>query len=255
MRHLPRNYHTHEHGTKPPPPGWMLFPALTVLPFLRGPLGYEMVHPRPGIVRALKLIVLPACIWWVFHPFIHFPANLGHMWMMRFAAAGFVLSLVVFLWRAFGPSRGEEVHTAEAGYSWLSLYTDIPMPLCELVIVPGLLAVTGYALTQTISFELGWWLILSGASYLVMAAWEYRRRMAQQRATIDDKIRAQMFGDQLDTLAQAGRVPFWRRWRSRASQAPGAPDRAELGGYDAPPASSHGNVVTLYSEAGKAGFP
>jgi hypothetical protein len=260
MRLLPRNYHSHEHGTKSAPPGWVLFPAYTILPFLRAPLGYETLHPRASFLRTLRLIVLPLSFSWVRHSSAGFvlPTEFGFPWLLRFAVASFVLSFVRFLWRAFGPSRGEEVHSAEAGYSWLTWCTGLPMPLCELVIVPGLLAAVGYVVSCTASFELGWWLILCAASYLVMAVWEYRRRTAQKRATIDDKLRAQAFDEVLAGQERAARAPFWRRWRAGARVGAGVPDMAELGVHAAsvPPVNaSRESVIASYMQAGRAGFP
>jgi hypothetical protein len=63
-----------------------------------------------------------------------------------FAPAYLVISLAIFARRWFGQRRSEEMHTGEAGYSWLVWKTSLPVPLCEQVLVP--LGAAGSRATQ-----------------------------------------------------------------------------------------------------------
>jgi hypothetical protein len=248
MRRLPPNFHTHEHGAVEPPPRWAFMPARTVLPFLRTPLGYDMAHPRTAFWNAFMLVVLPLVFWFLYvglsrrQP----PDNIGHVWLAGFAIASLVVSCVIFARRFIGQRRGEEIHTAEAGYSWLAWRTSLPVPLCELLIIPLGLGVAGWVIKDTFSLDLGWWLVVCAVSYLIMARWEYRRLLSQTRATVDDMIRAQTFEERLDGHerqargARTGKAGPQQRPQPAAPSANtygrgNEPDMAELGDYDEPP--------------------
>lgn len=196
MRKLPRNFFGHQHGMGARP-GWpLVLPAEMVLPLLRYPLGYKMVQPGTALVRALGLIALPAIGWWLYVAFTNNPppANIGQLWLCGFAVLSFLATLAVFLKRLWGLCRGENIHQEEAGYSWLAWHTALPVPLTEQLIVPGALAVSGWILAHTVSFDLGWWLILSGASLAFLGNWEMRRQWAAMRTVTDGMISAQTSG-------------------------------------------------------------
>jgi len=104
-----------------------------------------------------------------------------------------VVALAVCLRRVVGQRRGEEIHTSEAGYSWLVWLTPLPVSLCEIVLVPAAVGIAGYYVSGSFSFELGWWLMLTALAPMLMAVWESKRRWSQKRATVDDMIRAKTF--------------------------------------------------------------
>jgi hypothetical protein len=124
---------------------------------------------------------------------------------------------------------------------------------CEQILTPALLAYAGWVMAhaplvywgtyqgrayyEPISVMLGWWLFISGFSYLGLARWEYRTRLAQTREPVNQMIRARLFEQRLDAHEQAARKTAARRpdaaWSPR-SAAHGAddaePDFADLGG-------------------------
>ena len=175
-------------------------PAYTVLPFIRSPLGYEIVRILPALRRTLGLIVLPviAEALWVGLTHAQLPANMGHVYLSDFALAYLVADLIIFARRWSGQRSGEKLHSAEAGYSWLAWYTTLPVVTCELVAAPGALLLLGEVFHRTVSIELGWWLRLAAASLLLMGWWEHRRVWSQQRATTDDLVRAKAFDARVD---------------------------------------------------------
>ena len=127
-------------------------------------------------------------------------------YLSLFAIAYLAASLAIFARRWIGQRRGEELHSGEAGYSWLSRLTPVPVWLCELIIVPALVIGAGYLLVGNVSNELGWWLEAAGTSLFVMTLWEYRRTWSQRRAAVDDTVRAKAFEERIDqTTARAGR--------------------------------------------------
>ena len=249
MRRLPHNFHAQEHGSVESPPRWAFVPARTVLPFLRTPLGYDMVHPGKAITTAFMLIVLPLVFWFLYVGLTRRPPpdNIGHVWLAGFAAASLVISCIIFARRFIGQRRGEEIHTSEAGYSWLTWRTRLPVPLCELIIIPLGLGVLGWVIKDTFSLDLGWWLVVCAVSYLIMARWESRRRLSQTRATVDDMIRARTFEERLDgheRQAKGARTANAGPQRGTQTAAPSAsiygpgqePDMVELGDHDEAPA-------------------
>jgi hypothetical protein len=241
MRQLPRQIHSVDHHDAAPPPHLaVLFPARTVLPFLRTPLGYNIVHPGFAIPAALALIFLPLVFWALYVGVTRHqaPQNLGHIPLIVFAIASMAASCVVFARRAIGQHHGIEIHTSEAGYSHLTWRTELPVPLCEQILVPAALMLVGWAIAHTFSFELGWWLVICGVSYLVMARWEYTRCLAQTRSTVDDMIRAQTFEDRLTRHEQQARRQPGQPQGKASPQRPHAyrdePDMVELGGDEEP---------------------
>ena len=199
-RDLPPNFHSHEYGGTDAPAPILLMPAYTVLPFIRSPLGYEIVHIMPAIRRTLGLIILPviAEFLWVGFTNKRLPENMGHGYLVDFALAYLVADIVIFGRRWMGQRKGEKLHSAEAGYSWLAWYTPLPVALCELVAAPGALLLIGEVFHRTVSIELGWWFRFAGASLFLMGWWEHRRIWSQHRATTDDLVRAKAFDARVD---------------------------------------------------------
>ena len=125
----------------------------------------------------------------------------GFPYLSLFALTYLVLSLAIFARRWWGQRHGEEIHSSEAGYSWLARYSHLPVPVCELAIVPFAVFALGYVLAHTVTLELGWWLMACGASLCLMALWEHRRVWSQHRATVDDVVRAKVFEARVDRAA------------------------------------------------------
>jgi hypothetical protein len=210
-------------------------------PFLRSPIGYDLAFPIRAIGSVAFVSVVPLIYWFVWLGVTNrpMPENSGHWWLVGYAAASWCLQCAIFAKRWHGQQHGEEIHTQEAGYSLLTWRSTLPAPLCEQVIVPVALAALGYAVKESVSFELGWWLILTGASYALMSNWEYRTRWAQVREPVNQMIRAQVFEERIDDHEQAARRPRAAAWgftQDKTAQpmqgqsGEDRPDKAELGG-------------------------
>jgi hypothetical protein len=241
MRSLPPNIHEQHSAAVTPPPVALLQPAWSVLPLIRSPLGYDFVYPAKAIFMALMLAIGGFLIA-AFYP----PARDGAVGFFTFVALSFAASLAAFFKRARGQRKGEEVHTQEAGYSFVTRqWPFLPPALCEQLLTPALLGLVGCFLaivplawddgtTAPLSPMLGWWLMLSALSYLLMARWEYRMKWAQTREPVNQMIRAKLFEARLDTHERAARKPApSRAHRSGANRAAvdgSEPDIAELGG-------------------------
>jgi len=203
-RELPPNFY--EHGG-PPAPWWpLLWPAAMILPFVRAPLGYEMVYPKERIKWTLALFFFPPILVGLYEAFSrHVVQNPGLIYLtLYFAPASFLLSLVIFARRCWGQRKSEQVHTASAGYSWLTWYTNLPMPLSEQILTPLIVLLAGYAIAHTFSVALGWWLILSALSLFILARYEHRRFWHHRRTPVDDAIHAQVYEDRMKRQEQHG---------------------------------------------------
>jgi hypothetical protein len=233
-RSLPRNFHSHEYGGVIAPPAWVLIPAYSLLPFIRHPLGLYIVHPRVVVIRVVALIFLPLIIevFYVGFTQARLPENMGHIPLIYFAVAYLAVSMVVFARRWQGQRRGEELHSGEAGYSWLAWHTSLPVGLCEQLIVPLAVGLLGYLIAHTFSIELGWWLMATGVSLFIMARWEYHRLWSQHQATVDDLVRAKTYEERMSSH-EAG--------QGAASQAStDGPVFADLGDDDPAPGKRRG---------------
>ncbi len=198
-RDLPRNFHSDEYGGIYAPAPILLLPAYTMLPFIRSPLGIQLVNPWTALRRFLGLTILPliAEFLWVGFTNKRLPGNMGHIPLIYFALTYMVFAFGIFARRWYGQRHGEEVHSGEAGYSWLVKLTALPIGLCEQVVVPLAVGFIGYLIDHTFSVELGWWLMAAGLSLFIMARWEYRRLWSQHQATVDDLIRAKTYEERL----------------------------------------------------------
>ncbi len=206
MRNLPRVIHQHTHGGIPKPPGVLLTPAYMAFPFLRSPIGYDLAFPVRAIGSVAFVSIVPLIYWslWLGVTNRPMPDNTGHWWLVAYAVTSWVLQCCIFAKRWAG-QRGEEIHTHEAGYSQLTWRTQLPAPLCEQILLPLAIAALGYAVKETVSLELGWWLILTAASYAIMSNWEYRTQLALIREPVNQMIRAQVFGGNIDAHERAAR--------------------------------------------------
>lgn len=198
-RELPRNFHSDEYGGVSAPAGWVLMPAYTILPFIRSPIGLQLVHPWTVIRRTVRLILAAVIIAALASAFSspHARKDVGIVPLVAFALAYCVVSLAIFARRWRGQRRGEEMHSTEAGYSLLARRSTLPVSLVEQLIIPSLAIGLGYLTAHTFSVEFGWWLILSGVSLFIMARWENRRLWSQHQATVDDLIRAKTYEDSM----------------------------------------------------------
>ncbi len=224
MRDLYPNFHSpeHGHGAVHVPPWWMLTPAYTVLPFIRYPLGYDIVKPQFTVVPALGLVffsyVLGALL-----PL----AGPGFLWLPAFAVTSFLLSTAIFIKRFRGILR-ENIHSADAAYSFLTNLTTLPPFLCELFLVPAALAALGLLIANTFSFLLGGYLVVSAGSYIIMARWEESNHRRADIEVGNDLLRAAIFGKRMTRREKT------ERQADTAGPQPGygtnsGPDEAELG--------------------------
>jgi hypothetical protein len=204
-RSLPPNFHEHDGGAVPHP--WLLWPAYILLPFVRGPIGYGLMHPLRVLVTAGLLTLWPLVIEFLYVGITaaRLPENIGHRYLIAFAALYAVLSLLIFARRLIGQRMRENVHTWSAGHSWLSRHTRLPVVLCETLIMPALVGALGWSVLKTFSLELGGFLVAGALSLALMGWWEHVRWWATQRAGRDDEIRARTYEDRINPQGPASR--------------------------------------------------
>ena len=186
-RKLPANYHSLEYGGIAAPIPLLVWPAYMALPFLRTPLGYRLLTPWQVAWYGGGLLCLQIMIdGWLFQgvtgPYLRvfielYPIVALARWFPR--------------WRYQG--QAGEPHTMEAGHSWLAWYAPLPVWLTEIFIVPAVVGGAGWEIATEIDAELGFWLMMIGASLFWMATWEYRRSAALRRAIADDLVRADTY--------------------------------------------------------------
>jgi hypothetical protein len=235
----PPNIHQHGHGGIKPPAWPLLIFDYSLLPVIRWPLGYDIVHPKRSLVWALLMVFggFALCM-------VSPQATIGARWYFGFVACAFILALVRFAKRALGQKRGEEIHTQEAGYSVITrILFFLPAALTEQMLTPAALAYVGWVMAhaplvywgewhgrsyyQPVSVMLGWWLFISAFSYLLMARWEYSTRWSQQRQVVNRMKEAKIFGDRLNMHEEAARQPAPGARRRKTN---GEPDVADIGG-------------------------
>lgn len=201
MRGFPGNFHSFEYGGGKAPNRWLLAPAYTLLPLIRAPLGYDLVKPLPAIARAL--LVLGGGFAGQYA--LARPEPEDFPLLAGFALACLAAALLRFLRRWAGQGR-EDIHTGEAGYSFLARLLPVPACLTEILILPALIAYAGWVLWDSgASCALGVWLMLAGSSLSLMGQWEHRRHWSQARAMSDDALRAQSYGAQMQARERRAR--------------------------------------------------
>jgi hypothetical protein len=230
-RDLPPNLHGYEHGGMFPPHPIMTVAAQTLLPFVRSPIGRHMVNPFAAVITgAVVGFVLPfigELVYLVATNQTRLPGDTGQAWLLAFCAAYVALTWAHWIARLIGHWRGQEVATMEAGYSWLTLYTNrLPVWLCELVLVPVLIAALAWVM-WAFSVELSLWLWFGAFSMFMVAQWEQRRNLAQSTITVDDTVRARTWEGRIDRQEER------RAKRQKAHAATAEPEFVELN--DPPP--------------------
>jgi hypothetical protein len=193
-RTLAPNFPMPEHGL-PFLQELLLVPGASILPFTNSPLGYDVVHPLASLWLALRMAVLPLVAEFLYvgvtaRPL---PPNIGHIPLLAFVALYVALSLAIFACRMWG-EKSDKVHSASHGYSWLVYWTNLPVPLCEVVLVPAAVVALGWQLGG-LSLELSWWLQAAGMSMAVRACWEWRNRRRQYRVARDELLRAERYSE------------------------------------------------------------
>jgi hypothetical protein len=194
LRQLPANYHGIEYGGITPPSEVLLWPAYSALPFLRQPLGYEIVNPLKALLRAAQILIP----WTIIDLWSGRPPN---EWLFKYFLVSMMLTAAFWLWRFILQGRPGQPHTTEAGYSWLTWILPVPPWLMEIFAVPGAIGWVGWTVwtgNGRYDQEFGLWLMFVGASLAIMAIWEYRRFAAQQRAINDDMVRAGVYSARVD---------------------------------------------------------
>lgn len=201
MQDFPRNFHSFEYGSGKAPGRLVLFPAYTLLPFIRDPLGYAILKPHTAIARTLLLLLAGYLAQFVMPQ----PEPDDFTLLACFALTYLALSLVRFFRRWRGQGRSEDIHTAEAGYSFLARMLPLPPALTEILVLPALIALLGSELWDDGDPELGGWLMIAGASLCLMGLWEFRRRWSQHRALTDDVLRAESYGERMQARERRAR--------------------------------------------------
>jgi hypothetical protein len=207
-KQLFRNWHGPDpRGGRPVRQGWSAVPALTWISVVRMRVGNKVAAPSNAIIVAAFLYFVPPYAWWFIYGYMAWPlpGNIGHTWLVGSLALCVAASVAVWVRRWIGIHRGEEIHQMEAGYSWLAWSTPLPPWLTEVVLVPAIFASAGWLFYIGPSRDLGAWLVLSGASFLLLGLAELRHRISVAASISDQLIQGQSAGESIDIhVAKAG---------------------------------------------------
>ena len=228
MSNLPPNFHSFQHGNLQYPSTVAIGPALGMFPLTRWPLGHIMLGPVFNLWRAVVPLAAPPAFWFAREAMTGLPApeNEGPQFLWAYLAASVGIGLLRYLLRFFAQYTGVEVHQTEAGYSIVAYILPLPAFITEQLIMPGLLGWIGWKLFQTVSIDLGVWLMVCAASYFYVANWEWRNRDAQRRALVDDKTHAALFSHTLDTHERKAS----QRKQRQSSARPGKAAQLDIAG-------------------------
>jgi hypothetical protein len=203
-RQLFRNWHGPDpRGGRPVRLGWCAVPALMWISVIRRPVGNKVAAPLDVIIKAAFLCFVPPYVWWFIYGYMEWPlpGNVGHYWLVGSLVLCVPASAAVWVRRWIGIHRGEEIHQMEAGYSWLAWYTPLPPWLTEVVLVPAIFTSAGWLFYVGPSRDLGAWLALSGASFLLLGLAELRHRISVAASISDQLIQGQSAGESIDIHA------------------------------------------------------
>ena len=204
QRELP-NYHGPDpRGGAPVLHGWDVLPALTVLPWLRYPVGNKIARPVNAIINAAFLTFITPLIWgFIYRDEYRQPSGIGLPWLMAFAWGSAALCLAVWAWRVLrlmqsarkgGGSRVKPVHQMEAGYSWLARWTPLPLWLTEVFLIPGAFLAAGWRFFIGPSMDLGLWLAVVGFSLALLGFAELRHRVGVSGSITDMSVQGDAAG-------------------------------------------------------------
>jgi hypothetical protein len=213
MREIRSNIHFREAGAASKPTGWLLFPALSILPLVRRPVGYDIITPIGAVGNLVISFVLPYVLWFAAIGLFQVPVppNVGYplhydQYYVAFIVLCAVAAIINTIVRGIGLRRGAGIHSEEAGWSWVTLCTPLPPLLCELMVVPVLLAGVGWLVLRSFSFNLGAWLMLCAASYVFLVIWEARIYWRARINVVNDMKRADVYSGRVADV-QAAPLP------------------------------------------------
>jgi hypothetical protein len=178
----------------------MMFPALTVMVFLRHKIGYRRLKPWQLFLMALLLVFLPTLgsVTRSLSPFGPAqPASSYSTPVIIFVLAMLALGLVQRHMRWTDIRNGVVWHTYSPGVSYLSV-----LPLRDdwvrRFVDPLACAVVGFIVWFTISTTLGWWLVFSALALYIVEQYAYEQQLEHDLDILDGLFASQIQSETME---------------------------------------------------------
>lgn len=173
-----------------------LFPALTVMVFLRRKIGFRFLD--------LMKIQIMVVLLWAYGTFssITFGPAAGVI-IFLFSLAVLIAAIIErrLRWREI--KRGISWHTYSRGISWFSGFLPFPEIMVRRFVDPAVALIPGIALFF-IFRPLGFYLILSAVSLFVFETIDYQKQIDRMLDQIDNLVESEVVSDNVEYFQQGG---------------------------------------------------
>jgi len=173
-----------------------LFPALTVMIFLRRKLGYRFLDPIKVFVMAVLIVALPV---------------ISSNYRTNYGAANslpYIFAVVMFCFAMFQRrlrwndiKKGIRWHSRSRGISWLSALLPFSDSIVRRFVEPAVCGVVGFLVPA----PLGHYLIFSGVCLFMFEAWDFDRMISQTLDTLDSLINSEVQAENVDYYSKGNK--------------------------------------------------
>jgi len=166
-----------------------LFPALTVMIFLRRKLGYRFLDPMKIFVMTVLIIVFPS-LNSGYRTNYGTASNLPYI----FAVGMFCFAMFQRRLRWNDIKKGVRWHSRSRGISWFSALLPFNDSIVRRFVDPAVCAVIGCLVPS----PLGHYLILSAFCLFVFEAWDFDQMISRTLDTLDSLIDSEVQAENVD---------------------------------------------------------
>jgi hypothetical protein len=174
-----------------------LFPAMTILPFLRRRIGYRFLNPTYYQIMVLLLWLLAA------FSAVGDPASAAPLLLF-----GLVVLIVASVerWMQWKEIKsGVRWHTYSRGIPWLCYFFPLRETVVKRFIDPALAAVIGIVLALLFHW-LGYFIVFSAICLMIFESADYQRSINRMLDQLDAQVESEIVAENVEYYGQGGQA-------------------------------------------------
>lgn len=173
-----------------------LFPALTVMVFLRRKIGYRFLD-------MLKIQIMVVLLWgYGIFSAIPFGPQAGTI-VVLFSLAVLIAAIIERRLRWRDIKRGIRWHTYSRGISWFSYFLPLPEHIVKRFIDPAAVLIPGIALFFVFR-PLGFYLILSAVCLFLFETIDFQKQIDRMLDQLDNQVEGEIASENMEYFQNGG---------------------------------------------------
>jgi len=174
-----------------------LFPALTIMVFLRRKVGYRFLSPVK--IQVMVLIL------WFFAGFSTFSGSQNSFYALLIFAVAVLATGYVERWLAWRDiKRGVAWHSYSRGISWLN-FLSLQETTIKRFVDPAVAAAIGVGVSFLLPW-FGYWLVFSAICLLIFEASDYERSINRMLDQLDNLVESEVVGRNVEHYSREGKA-------------------------------------------------